>query len=195
MSEQQMSVEKKVRSDIIIKDFLSETSSTDLINRLPSECLAKIFMCLDVFDRMEMRENFPTQVLSSLPKGVDEITLSNFRMTLFDCTLKKFHGLRILDLTNYTLNKNTMREIAKKTTIVKLLLRECVIKNKDAALISNPINLETLHLKGSRITEKCYVMNLLIQLIKQGYVNKSDDEKSETIYGIISLLMKPLSKD
>ncbi|KAF7997450.1 hypothetical protein HCN44_006021 [Aphidius gifuensis] len=276
MSEQRLSVEKKVRLDNVINESSPETSSTDLINTLPSECLARIFMCLDVFDRIEIRkicrnwkdtcdnfawydikkfvchptigrsydnrkmnksdvinalfycgrylrhlklseivdssimallgntcknlthleikfdnfdepidenhyteafikltnlrsikieyyrenslhQDFPTQVLNSLSEGVDEITLSNFPVSPFDSTLEKFNGLRILDLTNYTLNKNTMREIAKKTTIVKLSLRSCLIENEDAALISNPINLETLHLEDSRISKECVI--------------------------------------
>lgn len=72
-------------------------------------------------------------------------------------TLEKFHGLRILDLEKLSLNKITMQEIAKKTTIVKLSLHSCRIENEDAALISNPINLETLHLKDSRISEECVI--------------------------------------
>ncbi|KAF7997476.1 hypothetical protein HCN44_006047 [Aphidius gifuensis] len=157
MSEKRLSVEKKVRVDNVINESSSETSSTDLINTLPSECLAKIFMCLDVFDRMEIRKNFPTQVLNTLPEGVDEITLSTFPVCPFDCNLEKFHGLRILNLENYSLNKNTMQEIAKKTTIVKLSLDSCHIENEDAALISDPINLETLHLSGSCVSEECVI--------------------------------------
>ncbi|KAF7997573.1 hypothetical protein HCN44_006144 [Aphidius gifuensis] len=69
MSEKELSLEKKVNFDNIINE--SSETSTALINNLPSECLAGIFMCLGIFDRIEIRKNH-TQALDvvSLKFGI-----------------------------------------------------------------------------------------------------------------------------
>lgn len=56
MNEKGLPLEKKLSLGNVINEP-SETSSTDYINKLPCECLARIFMYLDIFDRIEIRKS------------------------------------------------------------------------------------------------------------------------------------------